>query len=124
MKNFLVLGVLLFALAACGGQGLYLYDNKGHPYGGLDRPWLIIGAKGAGSKKLEEKLCFQGELKAIFKEARLPAKTGEDLFAAACGKEASAERFLEIYYQLPDEARQGLKKAFQRHGYSLNDYGC
>ncbi|OAQ21515.1 hypothetical protein [Thermosulfurimonas dismutans] len=124
MKKLLVWGLLMFGLTACSGKGVYLYDNKDCPYGGPDRPWLIIGAKGAGSKELERKLCTEGELRIMLREARLPAKESEGLFSAACGKEASAEKFLEIYYQLSNDSRERLKKAFERHGYSLNDYGC
>jgi len=122
MFGLVVLG--LAVLAACGGRGVYLYENKGNPYGGPDRPWLIIGAKGAGSSQLEKRLCQDRELESILSEARVPPKSLKELFLAACGPRASAERFLEIYYALPDPVRARVKRSFERHGYSLNDYGC
>ena len=124
MKKFLLGLSLMVWLVSCGGRGVYLYENRDNPYGGPDRPWLIIGAKGAGSAKLEKRLCEDKELRAILAEARVPQKASEELFLAACGPQASAERFLEIYYHLPDETRNRLKRTFERHGYSLNDYGC
>lgn len=124
MKKILWALVLLAVLAACGGRGVYLYENRGNPYGGPDRPWLIIGARGAGSAELEKKLCQKRELRKILSEARIPEGSKEDLFLAACGPRASAERFLEIYYGLPDQTRLRLKRTFEKHGYSLNDYGC
>ncbi len=124
MKRFLWFAVFLLILTACGGRGVYLYENRADPYGGPDRPWLIIGARGAGSAELEDKLCRKGELRQILSEAGVRNRARENLFLAACGPRASAERFLEIYYALPDETRLRLKETFEKHGYSLNDYGC
>ncbi|QJA05916.1 hypothetical protein FVE67_03495 [Thermosulfurimonas marina] len=124
MKKVL-LGWLLLGLFACGGRGVYLYQESANPYGNTDRPWVIIGAKGVGSESLEKRLCKEGELREILKEARLPEKTARKLLEAACGPKASAEGFLTIYYEeLAPEARDRLKRAFERHGYTLNDYGC
>ena len=124
MKMFWLGVGIVILLVACGGRGVYLYENKDNPYGGPDRPWVIIGAKKAGSVRLEKRLCEEKELKTILFEARVPAEPSEKLFKAACGPEASAERFLEIYYHLPDPVRKRIKRIFERHGYNLNDYGC
>ncbi len=123
MKRIILLVFLVFSVS-CGGRGIYLYETREDPRGGPDRPWLIIGAKGAGSKQLEKRLCQGKELRVILGEARLALASQERLFEAACGPKASAEKFLEIYYQLPAPQRQAVKRAFERHGYTLNDYGC
>ncbi len=113
----------LFFLAGCGGRGVYLHAGS-DPRADLDRPWIIIGKKGAGSARLERVLCEEKELWRIFTEAGLEDYEKEALFEAACGPKASAVRFLQIYYGLEAEKRNRVRKSFQRHGYSLNDYGC
>ena len=114
----------LLLITACGGRGVYLYADKDDPRSDLDRPWVIIGAKGLGSKTLAQRLCEEAELRDILKEARLSEAEEESLFQAACGPEASATTFLRLYYHLPAEKRLRIRESFQKHGYSLNDYGC
>ncbi|NPA48989.1 MAG: hypothetical protein GXO20_03335 [Thermodesulfobacteria bacterium] len=123
---FRVLVVLTFLLLwGCGGKGVYLYSEKsGSARYDLDRPWVIIGKRGVGSQKLEARLCGEKELLEILHDAKLEPFEEEALWEAACGKEASATRFLQFYYGLEREKRMRLRKSFQRHGYSLNDYGC
>ncbi|HHI97174.1 MAG TPA: hypothetical protein ENJ96_04915 [Thermodesulfatator atlanticus] len=124
MKKFWLF-LSLFLLLGCGGRGVYLYQEKGDAARyDLDRPWVIIGKKGAGSQRLEKRLCQEKELLNILKEARLETAEQEALFEAACGKEASAVRFLQIYYGLEKGKRSRIRRSFERHGYSLNDYGC
>ncbi len=116
---------LLFFLVGCGGKGVYIFAERGSQARyDLDRPWVIIGKKGAGSRKLEAQLCKQKELLKILQDAKLEPFEEEALWEAACGKEASATRFLQFYYGLEREKRKRLRESFHRHGYSLNDYGC
>jgi len=120
----LIFLLMVAGLVSCGGRGIYLYEEKGPPRSDLDRPWVIIGAKGLGSERLAQRLCREKELREILQEARLEREEKEALFEAACGPQASATTFLRLYYRLGPEKRLKLRKAFQRHGYSLNDYGC
>lgn len=125
MSRKILLAFWMVFLVGCGGRGVYLYQEKGGAARyDLDRPWVIIGQKGVGSKRLEQKLCSEGELRAILEDAHLDTSEEDALFGAACGSEASAVRFLQIYYGLERDKRNRLRESFRRHGYTLNDYGC
>lgn len=125
MKRWFLVWVGLVVLCGCGGRGIYLYYEKdGAARYDLDRPWVLVGNKEAGSQLLERRLCEEGELREILKEAELDSLEEEALYNAACGPGASAADFLQLYQGLEREKRSRLRQSFERHGYRLNDYGC
>ena len=125
MKRWFLMGVSLVFLCGCGGRGVYLYyEKEGAARYDLDRPWVLMGNKEAGSRLLEKRLCEGGELREILGQAGLDPFEEEALYDAACGPGASASNFLQLYQGLEREKRNRLRQSFERHGYRLNDYGC
>lgn len=104
---------LCAALLAGCGPTTFLIDKDGtFAYFGREKPYL------------HKTLCMREELKTILADAELPQEIQNDLQRAVCSDERSSDKVVSLYLFLTPEEKQKLKKAFEKHGYKVNQLSC
>ncbi len=111
-KALMSLLALAFVLAACKPTTFVI--TKG------DRGYYF----GRESKSLQNMLCKTSDFKKILRDAKIPADVKSQFYEYVCSDRASKEKVVSLYTFLTPEEKKSLKRAFGRHGYTVNYIPC
>ncbi|WP_456433898.1 hypothetical protein [Thermosulfuriphilus sp.] len=119
---FLPIFLTLLVFSACAPRSITVIKSD-CPYGprGRGEQWAFMGKK--DQALIANELCGAGDLEKILASSKLSPEKKDQIYLAVCSPEASPQKFYHLYRSLSLEERLDLKKAFQKFGYYLNEYG-
>jgi len=79
---------------------------------------------GRESRGLKKMVCDSGDLKAVLRRAKIPAKLKDDFFRYVCTEKRSKAKVLALYTFLTPDEKKSLKRAFALEGYMINYVPC
>ncbi len=113
MKKFILFSVIfIFIIAACQPSTFVISKGTRAYYFGRE------------SKGLYRLLCETGDLKKVLRDSDIPVYLKEDFYRYICTDHRSEEKVISLYQFLTPEERRSLKRAFIKHGYTVNYVPC
>ncbi len=79
---------------------------------------------GRQSKSLYRLLCASGDFKKVLRDANIPEDIKSQFYEYVCTKKASKDKVVSLYLFLTPEEKKSLKRAFIKHGYTVNYVPC
>ncbi len=112
MKRFLAIIIFAALLSACQPSTFVISKGTRAYYFGRE------------SKSLQRLLCDSGDLNRILRDATIPEHLKEGFYIYVCTENRSEQKVISLYQFLTPEERKSLKRAFIRHGYTVNYVPC
>ncbi len=115
MKRRLAVLIFGFSLlaAGCGSSTFIITKGGEHAY-----------YFGRVSKSLQKLLCKSGDFRKILRDAEIPEQVKPDFYRYVCTKEADKKKVVSLYKFLSPAEKESLKRAFIKHGYTVNYVPC
>ncbi len=114
MKRRLIVFLAVFSLLAAGCGSSTFIITKG------ERGYYF----GRVSKSLQKLLCKSGDFSKILRDAEIPDQVKPEFYRYVCTKEADKKKVVSLYKFLSPSEKQSLKRAFIKHGYTVNYVPC
>ena len=111
-RDLLYLVVFSFILTGCAPSTFIVSNGIRSNY---------FGSESKGAYRM---LCSSGDLKKVLRRAELPEEIKEDIYEYACTEHRSNKKMISLYTFLTPEEKKSLKRAFVRHGYTVNSVPC
>lgn len=114
-KLFIKVALMLLVLMIAGCASSTFVITKGGEHGYYF---------GRVSKSLQRILCQSGDFKKILRDAQIPEHTKPEFYRYVCTKDADRDKVVSLYHFLSPEEKKSLKRAFIKHGYTVNYVPC
>ncbi len=114
-KNFVKIALILLLLIVAGCASSTFVITKGGEHGYYF---------GRVSKSLQKILCKSGDFRKILRDAQIPEHTKPEFYRYVCTEDANRDKVVSLYQFLSPEEKESLKRAFIKHGYTVNYVPC
>ncbi len=118
--SFFLALVIAAALPGCSKPAVMMTST--HDLGMASESRLTVLGSPQPSKD-KDALC-SGDLDKITASTSLDQDQRQKLRSFICGGKDSVSALNHFYYGLPDNKRLELMKAFENHGYDIQNFGC
>ncbi len=114
MRRVIMIGLMIAFLGGCTTSTfLIAKENDTRAY-----------RFGSTSKRLKRILCESGDFRRVLRDAEIPEHLKPQFYEYVCTENVSKEKVVSLYQFLTPDERKSLKRAFVKHGYTVNYVPC